>query len=137
MAEARVFHSADNVGVANDGEYVQFELVDPIGNRVLCAVPYDQMSSVLMGLQSAMQMATDHNSKKPGFHPADASTKSGLKSFTTGQATSLGQPPKVALRVETEGSASLMLMLSLEQAAAIGSDLVRLAENPPDAPKLN
>ena len=137
MTQARLFHAAENAGVANDGEYVQFELIDPLGGRVPCAVPYNQMSAVLMGLQSAMQIATEHNSKKPDFNPADASTKAGVKSFKTGQATSPGQEPRVALRVETTGSASILLMLTQEQAANIGADLVRLAENPPGDPILN
>ena len=57
-------HSIGEVGVADGGKIVHFEFIDPIGQKMRCLVPYDRMSLILAGLQSAMQIATEENAKR-------------------------------------------------------------------------
>ncbi len=57
-------HSIGEVGAADCGKIVHFEFIDPIGQKMRCLVPYDRMSLILAGLQSAMQIATEENAKR-------------------------------------------------------------------------
>ena len=102
-------HSVGQIGAANNGKIVHFEFIDPNGQKARYLVPYDRMSSVLAGLQSAMQIATEENAKRPGFNPAQTGLKTGLKNYGTGQALAPGKDPLVVLYLQTKSAIALDL----------------------------
>lgn len=115
------------VGAADAGQLVHFELIAPDGLKQRFLVPYNAMSKVLLGLQAAMQLATEENAKRPGFNQAESGVRVGLKSFQTGIARAPNQEALVVLQLDTKAGFQLSLMLPPDQAHQLGTQVEEAA----------
>jgi len=104
------------VGAANGGQTVSFELIQPNGERLRFLVPYQAMKSVLLALETAMSAATEEMAKRPGFDPFADAYRTGLAAHAVGHAVAPGQSGLVVLQLRTKLGAELALMVPPETA---------------------